>query len=283
MKRAIFCFYASLILMNITSCDPNHTKKFNKINEDDISGYEEFIQKYPSSTLVTEAKNRITTALHKKWIYNNLPKRIWDNLAYDAVNNEYRRLVDVLTDFANANIERYYDNEMDDEEMKASFLGSSYYDNSFSNQMNYSIWGIETASEARRRRNSVIEGYKIRYNSAKDRLKSYFERCLSYKDSTITDDWSFHGDQEICEILLSGVTSDNSGSFTDCMRISQDVIKRVLSGLSYPTISSCTFNEARDFWVVRLDHADNYYVKFFPRDDGDFDIEYSSDSEQWGY
>ena len=284
MKRAIIVFCASLIMVNLASCDPNHTKKFSRIAEDDISGYEEFIQKYPSSTMVAEAKNRITTAKHKNWIYNNLPDRVWDNLALDAINKEYRRLVDLLTDYANSNIDRYYDKERDIEESRASSLGSTYYDNSLSNQFNMSLWGIETASDARRRRNNAIEAYKSRYNSVTSNLKSSFESCLSYKDSTITDDWKSYGDKEICDMLLGSVTSGTaSGTYYNCMMISQNVIKRVLSGLSHPVISSCSFNEEKDLWVVRLDHADNYYVKFFPRDDGDFDIEYSSNPERWGY
>ena len=284
MKRAIFVFCASLILVNLTSCDPNHTKKFNRIAEDDISGYEEFIEKYPSSSLVAEAKNRITAARHKQWIYNNLPGRIWDKIAFDAINNEYSRLVDLMTDYANSNIERYYNAEMDKDESRESFLGSSYYDNSFSNQLSYSMWGIETASDARRRRNSAIDAYKSRYNSATSNLKSAFENCLPYKDSTITDDWTNHSDQEICNMLLGSVTSESaSGSYYNCLTISEDVIKRVLSGLSRPVISSCTFSEEKDFWVVRMDHADNYYVKFFPRDDGDFDIEYNNDPDHWSY
>ena len=283
MKRAIFCFSASLILMTITSCDPNHTKKFDQIDEDDISGYEEFIQKYPTSTLVTEAQNRISTALQKQWIYHNLPKRIWDNLAFDAINKEYGRIVDFLADYANANISQYYDKERTRMRENASIWGSSYYDDSFSNRMSFNLWGLETATDARERQDETIDAYISRYNNVKSNLKESFESGLSYRDSTITDDWSIIYDDEICDLLLGDVTSNASGSYYNCLKISQNAIKRVLSGLSYPAISSCTFNETRDLWVVRSDYADNYYVKFFPRDDGEFDIEYSSDSEHWDY
>ena len=87
MKKVKILLCASLILVQFTSCDPNHAKKFGRIDEDDITGYEEFIQKYPSSTLVEEARNRISTAKQKKWIYDNLPKRVWDDLASNAINN----------------------------------------------------------------------------------------------------------------------------------------------------------------------------------------------------
>lgn len=44
------------------SCNSNHAGEFNKIDRYDISGYEEFIRKYPESNLVDDAKERIVVA-----------------------------------------------------------------------------------------------------------------------------------------------------------------------------------------------------------------------------
>ena len=43
-------------------CDPNHQSEFYSIQRDDIHGYEEFIRKYPSSSFVQDAQERIETA-----------------------------------------------------------------------------------------------------------------------------------------------------------------------------------------------------------------------------
>lgn len=49
-------------------CDTNHQAEFYRIQRDDIDGYEMFIQKYPSSSFVQDAKERIATAKEEKRI-----------------------------------------------------------------------------------------------------------------------------------------------------------------------------------------------------------------------
>ena len=58
MKKIIFIFLAALLV----ACDPDHTSEYNRINRDDIEGYEEFISKYPSSKYVVDARERIKHA-----------------------------------------------------------------------------------------------------------------------------------------------------------------------------------------------------------------------------
>lgn len=63
MKRThtlLFAFAAAIFLL--VSCDTNHKTEFYRIQRDDIQGYEEFIRKYPSSTFVQDARERIETA-----------------------------------------------------------------------------------------------------------------------------------------------------------------------------------------------------------------------------
>lgn len=61
MKRLSFLPVIALSLIFI-SCDPNHTSEFRKIDRNDIAGYEQFISKYPNSTLVADARERIEVA-----------------------------------------------------------------------------------------------------------------------------------------------------------------------------------------------------------------------------
>lgn len=59
MKRlSILVVLCTLLL----GCDSNHKAAFYRIQRDDIQGYEEFIQKYPTSTFVQDARERIETA-----------------------------------------------------------------------------------------------------------------------------------------------------------------------------------------------------------------------------
>ena len=61
MKRLGFLSIVALSLLFI-SCDPNHTSEFRNIDRNDIAGYEQFISKYPNSTLVADARERIKVA-----------------------------------------------------------------------------------------------------------------------------------------------------------------------------------------------------------------------------
>lgn len=54
--------YSAIAFFLVVSCDTNHKSEFYRIRRDDIQGYEAFIQKYPSSSFVQDAKERIETA-----------------------------------------------------------------------------------------------------------------------------------------------------------------------------------------------------------------------------
>lgn len=60
MRTFFFCVITIIVLF--ASCDSNHAGEFNKIDRHDISGYEEFIMKYPESNLVDDARERIEVA-----------------------------------------------------------------------------------------------------------------------------------------------------------------------------------------------------------------------------
>lgn len=62
MKRFNSLFLPLLSLFILVGCDTNHKSEFYSIPRDDIHGYEEFIRKYPSSSFVQDARERIETA-----------------------------------------------------------------------------------------------------------------------------------------------------------------------------------------------------------------------------
>ena len=53
---------AALSFLLVVGCDTNHKTEFYRIQRDDIQGYEEFIRKYPSSSFIQDARERIETA-----------------------------------------------------------------------------------------------------------------------------------------------------------------------------------------------------------------------------
>lgn len=52
----------SIAACMLASCDSEHSSEFRKIDRHDIAGYEEFIRKYPESSYVNDAKERIEVA-----------------------------------------------------------------------------------------------------------------------------------------------------------------------------------------------------------------------------
>lgn len=59
MKKVYIAF---VFLALALACDSNHKSEFYNIQRDDIAGYEEFIKKYPNSSFVSDARERIETA-----------------------------------------------------------------------------------------------------------------------------------------------------------------------------------------------------------------------------
>lgn len=51
-----------MVCLLFLSCDSDHRSEFYRIQRDDIRGYEGFIRKYPSSSYVDDAKERIEAA-----------------------------------------------------------------------------------------------------------------------------------------------------------------------------------------------------------------------------
>ena len=56
MRKILFYTIISFLLVG---CDTNHTSEYNRISRYDIDGYEAFIEKYPTSIHVSDARERI--------------------------------------------------------------------------------------------------------------------------------------------------------------------------------------------------------------------------------
>lgn len=73
MQRFYCLSIVSIVLF--CGCDSNHKSEFYRIQRDDIQGYEAFIQKYPSSTFVIDAHERIKTAKEEKRLREEQARR----------------------------------------------------------------------------------------------------------------------------------------------------------------------------------------------------------------
>lgn len=86
----------------------------------------------------------------------------------------------------------------------------------------------------------------------------------------------FYDYEEICRRFLGTPTSYSEPESDQLYEVAELNVKATLQNLSRPKIASCQYDKDKQLWTVRIDNGDNQYVKFYKRDDGDFDIEYGN-------
>lgn len=202
----------------------------------------------------------------KEWIYETLPKKLWEEQTTDLANSEYHRIVDVLENYANAAIRRYDEagTEKDlDEYLSMSFFGLEDL---------YLLGGGSSANE--KKRAAQIDRYKKQYESVTDNLLENMKTLLRLRDSTLAYRPAF-SDEQLCRILLGTPGAIATPSAETQMSLARSVMTNLYRGREKPTVSSCTYDRKEKVWNVRMDGAPNQEVQFFKRDDGGFDIEWT--------
>ena len=108
MKKCFILLVAPLVLF--TACDTNHTAEYNRINRDDIAGYEAFIAKYPSSSHVADARERIEVARQEQRLAEEALRRAEQQrqLEYQYGNNSLANGAQPYSQWYGTNA--YYDN-----------------------------------------------------------------------------------------------------------------------------------------------------------------------------
>lgn len=203
----------------------------------------------------------------REWIYNTLPEKLWEEQTYDLVNTEYKRLTDVMADYANDQIRKYQDEgeEKDlNEYLGMSMLGLDDL---------YFLGGGSSSSEKKRAAN--IEKYKERYNTVTDNLKDYFSSALSIRNKRITSKMPTYSDTEFCQKLLGTPTAVSTVEPSIQRTMAEAIVNNLFLGRKRPSVSSSQYDRKEKAWNVRLDNAPNQVVRFIKRDDGDFDIEWT--------
>ena len=62
MRTKLIVYLSFALCIVSFACDSNHQAEFYRIQRNDIAGYEDFINKYPTSIYVKDARERIATA-----------------------------------------------------------------------------------------------------------------------------------------------------------------------------------------------------------------------------
>ena len=204
----------------------------------------------------------------REWISGNLPEYLWRDITYDAVNTEYHRVYDMLVEKANNAISAYSRKGRQDdlENMRFAYawgLGDLYE------------LGGGNSSDVKKR-NAAIEKYKTNFERVTALLPSMIGGNLHLRDSSYRVT-SMPSDDEIFKTLLGTpgkIATDNDDDISFYCRL---ITVHALEPLERPVIANCEYNKERDLWNVRVDNANNQYVKFYKRDDGDYDVEYSDE------
>lgn len=203
-------------------------------------------------------------SLQKEWIYEELPQKLWEDQTFTLADNEYHRIVSVLEDYGN-NAIRQFQEEAEEEDLNDLFAAS--------------LFGLEDlvllgSSSTDKKRKAQIERYKERYDEVTDNLRENMSSLLYLRNNTSQKDPSL-SDAQLCKILLGTPTEIASSSPEEQEAIAKSIITNLFYGLEKPKVTSCDYNRSEKEWQVRLDNAPNQIVRFYKRDDGNWDIEWS--------
>ena len=192
----------------------------------------------------------------EQWLYENFQDKIWYNAVTDAYEAEFQRLSVSLRNYANEAIEDY--------------RGRTYFpswDGSWGN-------GYSSASS----RNNEIAKYKEHSEKALKRLHHYLLLCKYLREEEIPKGPYYRSDAEIFELLMGRPYKIPHLEMEDEVDIADGIAIKVSKKLlkSKPILCSVEYKWRQKLWLVRMDNADNQYVKFYPREDGKYDVEYGN-------
>ena len=205
--------------------------------------------------------------MQNEWITTFLPEQLWEDMTLEAVNDEYERISDVFFDMGNDAITAFNDKG---EEEDLSTMRSAYF---LGLGELYELGGGN--SDKVKQRNAVIERYKTHFSRVTEMFRDAMGNCLSLRDSSLSN-VHVPSDKELFNILYGTPERMSTIDERSIYQYARLITIHEISQLERPVVASCDYDKSRDLWVVRLDNIDNQYVKFYERNDGDYDMEYSS-------
>lgn len=202
----------------------------------------------------------------KKWIYSNIESKLWEEATYDAVNGAFESLSNYVSDYMEKQVQACRSSWQSGDRERDSFFGTGW------RSLNY-ILGGDSWEKTVSDRNKIISNYQNHCAEVMELLGGYYsDRLSAYRDS-LCEVQDYYGNEEICNIVLGTPKSFNEPDTEFLYKIADLNVQAALKNVAKPTISSCTYDKEKQLWTVRLDHGESQYVKFYKRDDGDYDIE----------
>lgn len=202
-----------------------------------------------------------------EWITTFLPDQLWEDITFEAVNDEYDRITDVFVDMRDNAISAFNDKGDEDD---LNTLRSAQF------------WGLEDLYELNggnsdkvKQRNAIIERYDDNFSQVTETLGEAMGTYLSLRDSSLSS-VRVPSDKELFTILYGTPERVSTIDERGIYQYARLITIREISELERPEVASCEYDKNRHLWVVRLDNAENQYVKFYERNNGGYDMEYSS-------
>ena len=206
----------------------------------------------------------------KQWIYDNLPTKVWQDVTYERLDAEYKRLSSSLINLANNAKDLYYTNAVEE-----------YYGSSWASEFLRSFDQLGSylgESSYNSRRDEAIASYKRHCEGVLEDLANEMVSWLFLRDSTFYGCDFERSDEEIFKMLMGTPGHTPNLSYEQKKEIAREIVINTFQPMvgNKPAIASVEYNKDIKLWSVRMDNAENQYVKFYPREDGEYDVEYSS-------
>lgn len=202
-------------------------------------------------------------AMEKDWIYGTLPEKLWNGQRTDLANAEWKRVSDLLQDYGNQAI-RAFEDAGDEEDLNGLFAAS--------------LFGMEDfyllgSSASEKKRKAQVNEFKKNYEAVLDNLHENMSAFL--QSGTPGSAGAGYTDAQLCKLLLGTPGAVAAPSAETQREIARNLVAGAVSGYPRPTVSSCSYDRKAKEWTVRMDNAPTQTVRFFKRDDGDTDVEWT--------
>ena len=194
------------------------------------------------------------------WIYHDFLEQYWEEEREKIVDEEYKRIIDLLAEYGNNAIEKY--EEDGDKENLENYLAAS-------------IFGLEDLYllgilSDEKKRETQIDKFKKHFEKITKELGVNMINLLSDDLSQITI--TEIDDNTLCRILMGTPESIADPSLSEQYDIACSVMGNLFANRRKTEISSCSFDRKKKVWFVRLDNGSNMAIYFIETTDDEYDI-----------
>ena len=181
----------------------------------------------------------------REHIMENGPEWAWKIIVRKAVHAECERLNDVVTNYANQEIQDYQVMGMQDDVDQYNLLSA------FNLELFYSSGGAD--------RNRAVKRYKERYSKV---IPLFFENMMEAAErpeSLGYDNYSW-GDDVICERLIGTPGKISRESPEDLEYLAHNIVGGIKDTHPMPSVASCKYDTHIKQWDAILSNGSHLYV-----------------------